>query len=70
MPTPEEADSLYERYGKPLEGEHWGKYLAVMPDGRTILAETHLEIADKAVSAFGRGSFIFKVGEKAVGRWR
>ena len=33
----EQTDRLYERYGKPLEAEHWGKYAAIPPDGRTIL---------------------------------
>ncbi len=29
-----------------------------------------LEALDKALAQFGPGSFLFKVGDKAVGRWR
>ena len=36
-----QGDELYERYGKPLEAEHWGEFVAISPDGRTILG-THL----------------------------
>jgi hypothetical protein len=65
-----QADDLYQRYGKPLEADHWGKYVAIASDGRTIISRSHLDAADKALSMFGRGSFIFRIGEKAVGRWR
>lgn len=64
------ADELYEKYGKPLEAEHQGEYVAITPDGRTILATTVREAAQKAVEALGPGSYLFKVGEKAVWRWR
>lgn len=64
------ADQLYELYGKPLEAEHWGKYVAIAPDGRTVLDTTVHGAARKAAEAFGRGSYLFKVGEKAVWRWR
>ena len=65
-----QADALYERYGQPLEDTASGQYVAISPDGKTVLGQTHLEAAEKALSAFGRGAFIFKIGEKAVGRWR
>jgi hypothetical protein len=64
------ADMLYEQYGRPLEAEHRGEYVAISPDGRTLLAPTVLEAAQKAVETCGSGSFLFKVGEKAVWRWR
>ncbi len=66
----DQADALYERYGKPLESEYRGQYVAIAPDGRTIIAETHAGAAEQAVSRLGRGSFIFKIGERVVGRWR
>jgi hypothetical protein len=66
----QEADQLYERYAKPFEPAHWGEYIAVAKDGRTILGPTLREVAEKALITFGPGSFVFKVGEKAVGRWR
>jgi hypothetical protein len=55
---------------RPLEDKHRGEYLAVSPDGRTILAKTLLEVVAKARAAFGPENFIFKVGARAVGTWR
>ena len=65
-----EAQELYERYAKPLETEHWGEYVAISPAGKTILGGSLLEVVEQATSAFGPGNYIFKVGERAVGRWR
>ncbi len=61
---------LYELYGKPFEAQHWGEYVAITPDGRTVLAPTLLEAMQSATTAFGPGSYVFKVGERAVGKWR
>ncbi len=66
----QQADDLYERYAKPLEAEHTGKFVAVSPEGQTIVGETMGEVARQATAAFGRGIFLFKVGQRAVGRWR
>lgn len=64
------TDELYERYGKPLEREHWGEFVAVSTDGRTLLRPTLLDAAQGALQAFGPGSHIFKVGDRVVGGWR
>ncbi len=64
----EEADQLYERYGKPLEAEHWGKFVAIAPDGRTLLGPDVRDLTRKAQEALGPGSFLFKVGPRIVGR--
>lgn len=64
------AEALYEQHGRPLEAAHRGKYVAISSKGETVLAPTVLEVLQKALAAFGPGSFIFKVGEKAVWRWR
>jgi hypothetical protein len=53
-----------------LEAEHAGEYVTVFPDGKTIIGRTRLEAAGQAVCTIGRGSFLFKIGEKAVGKWR
>ena len=66
----EEADQLYATYGKPLEQEHWGKFLAVSPDGRTILGEDLNDVSREAVEQLGLGNFLFKVGEVVVGKIR
>ena len=65
-----QADSLYKQYGRPLEQEHWGEYVAIFPDGRTLVGPDLLVVSDQALDEFGKGSFVFKVGVKAVGKWR
>ena len=66
----EQAERLYEQYGKLLEQEHWGKYIAIFPDGKLVMGHNRLEVLDQALSKFGPGSFLFKVGEVIVGKWR
>jgi hypothetical protein len=66
----QQSDQLYARYVKPLEQEHTGEYVAVANDGRTVLAADLLTLADAALEQLGPGSFAFKIGEKAVGKWR
>ena len=65
-----QADALYERYGKPLEQEHRGEYIAISPDGRTLLGSSVIDVLRNAKATFGPGNFVFKVGPKAVGKWR
>lgn len=65
-----EGKRLYETYGKPLEAEHWGKFVAVSRDGRTLVGETAYEVLDRAADAFGPENFVFKVGEIALGKIR
>lgn len=62
------AEKLYRKYGRPLEKKYWGKYIAISPKGQTVLA-SNLNEASKKAAKFGRGNFIFKVGEYAVGDW-
>ena len=63
-------DALYEKYGKPLEAQHRGEFLAVSSTGQTLLGPTLLDVAQQATARFGPGHFLFKIGERAVGRWR
>jgi hypothetical protein len=63
-------DELYKRYGRPLERDHAGEYLAVSPRGETLLGATFPDVARDATEKFGPGNFVFKVGERTVGRWR
>lgn len=62
----QEGDRLYEQYAKPVEKEHEGQYIAITPDGKTILGNSVLEVAQKAKDEFGPGSFRFKLGPKTV----
>ena len=65
-----QMDELYERYGKPLEAEHWGEFLAIAPDGRYVLGPTMEAAAISAVDSFGPGVFLYKVGDRVVGKIR
>jgi hypothetical protein len=47
----EESDRLYELYGKPLEAEHWGEFVAISPDGRTLLGPSADEVGRAAREA-------------------
>ena len=62
------GDQLYVQYGKPLEGKHWGKYLAVHPDGRTILEDDYGVLTDRSLAELGMGVYVFKVGPRAIHR--
>lgn len=69
-PTKQEAQRLYDQYVKPLELKHKGEYAAVSPEGQMIIAATLLEAVEKASSTLGPSNFVFKVGQKVVGKWR
>jgi hypothetical protein len=66
----QEAERLYEQFGRPLEAEHWGEYVAISPRGETLLGQTPLDVLQRAASSFGPGNFVFKVGERIVFTWR
>jgi hypothetical protein len=34
-----------------------------------VLGNSPYEVLDKALDTIGRGSFLFKVGERAIGKW-
>lgn len=65
-----EAERLYRTQVKALETDHWGAYVAVSSDGRTLHAGTSLDALEQAAEAFGPGNFVFKVGEVVVGKMR
>jgi len=65
-----EDDGLYERFGRPLEKDHTGEFVAIGSDGKTILGADELEIARQAIDVFGSGNFALRrVGHRAIGRW-
>ena len=65
----EESERLYEQYGKPLERDHWGEYVAITRDGRTLLGTDREEVSRAAAEAFGPGNFLFRVGPSVTNRW-
>ncbi|MFN3423035.1 MAG: hypothetical protein ACK40X_15075, partial [Armatimonadota bacterium] len=70
-PTIEEVERLYEKHAKQLEETHWGKFLALTPDGRYIVGDDDVEVIDEAVKKFGQGNFVLmKVGTKSAYRLR
>jgi hypothetical protein len=62
------AQRLYQQYGKPLEKTHWGEFVAISQEGKTVLGKTMVEALQKALKTIGPGTFLFKVGPKAVAR--
>ena len=64
-------DRLYERYGRELEAEHRGEFVAISQDGRLILGQDELTVGAKAVRRFGPGAFALRrIGADAEIRWR
>jgi len=63
-------EQLYERYGRPLEKEHTGKYAAIGPDGQVVFGVSTDEVLQKGVETFGSGNFgLFRIGHPALGKW-
>lgn len=47
--TNEEMEAIYNRYVKPLEGQYWGKFVAVSSDGQVLLGDDRGEVANEAL---------------------
>ena len=67
--TVAEADTLYEQYGRPLEPDHNGKYLAISPNGKIVVGNDLICVLDRAAGELGRGHVVFKVGGPSVYKW-
>ena len=68
----EQREYLYLKYGKRLEKDHEGEYIAIAmaPQGEVIVAKDEGEVLKKALIDFGPGQFIFqKVGYPTLGKW-
>ena len=62
--------SLYERFGRPLEPDHSGQFVAIGPDGQTIVGPSAAEVLEHAIAKFGSGNFALnRVGHRTFGRW-
>jgi hypothetical protein len=69
--TNEEMEAIYDRYVRPLEQEHWSKFVAVSLDGQVLLGDEREKVALQALKQFGSGNFVvMRVGLKAVGKIR
>ena len=64
-----EDQRLYEQYGKPLEEEHTGKFVAIGPASQTILGHDDAEVLQQAIAQFASGNFAFtRVDDRTFGR--
>lgn len=64
-----ELRALYERFAKRYEPDHWGEYVAITPDGQTMLDRDVDKLQQHAHERFGSDHTIFKVGEVAASKW-
>jgi len=53
----EKDDALYERYGKPLEKDHTGEWIAIGDSGEWFLGTDGSDISFEAADRFGAGNF-------------
>ena len=61
---------LYEQFGKPLEKDHRGEYVAIGLDGQTLHGSNAADVLQQAVGAFGSGNFALeRIGHRTFGRW-
>ena len=67
-PKKSESDKMYQKFVKPLEKDHWGKFIAITPKGEFLIQSDLLQATIKGIEKLGSGNFVFKIGEKAVGR--
>ena len=66
----ERDDALYEQYGRPLEAQHYGEYVAISLSGETVVGEDDVAVAQDAIRRFGAGNFAYRrVGYPFVTRW-
>ena len=66
----QQAEDLYERYGKPLEAEHYGEYVAISPQGGVVHAPTLQEVLDMSLEQLGKGSYVFRLSaDRSAMRW-
>ena len=64
-------DALYERYGKHLEAQHKGRFVAISDEGELLLGDDDLTLGCQAIDRFGRGKFALRrIGYDYDLRWR
>ena len=66
----DEQRRLYDLYGRALEKEHTGEFVAISLDGDIILGRREGEILKRALDTFGRDNFAMaRVGHEAMAEW-
>ena len=67
----QQAEVLYARYGKPLEAEHSGDFIAISTQGKLVRAPTLQQVLDLSSEQLGKGSYVFRLGaDRSVIKWR
>ena len=65
-----EQRRLYEQYGKALEKDHTGEFVAISLEGQIILDRKMGELLKRAVETFGHDNFAMaRVGHEAMTEW-
>ena len=65
-----EQRRLYEQYGKALEKEHAGEFVAISLEGEIILDRKMGSLLKRAVEEFGNDNFAMaRVGHEAMVEW-
>ena len=66
----EEQRRLYEKYGRALEKEHTGEFVAISLEGEIILDRRLGELLKRAMDTFGPDNFAMaRVGHDAMAEW-
>ena len=63
----QQAMALYQQYGRPLEREHTGKYVAISTEGNTLIGSDLDTLIEQASIRLGPGNVICKFGAFVVG---
>ena len=67
----QQAEEFFVRYGKPLEAEHSGDFIAISTQGKVVRAPTLQQVLDLSLEQLGKGSYVFRVGaDRSVIKWR
>ena len=65
-----EQRRLYEQYGKELERDHTGEFVAISLEGEIILDRKMGKLLKRAIEAFGHDNFAMaRVGHEAMTEW-
>ena len=67
--TLDAGDELYEQFGRPLEADHYGEFVAIARDGKFVLGKDIYAVASEANHVLGGGVYLFKIGPKVIGNW-
>ena len=66
----EEQRQLYEKFGKPLEKEHKGEFIAISLEGEILLDRRLGELLKQAIDEFGPDNFAMaRVGHDSMAEW-